>query len=60
MNFYLILITALLVKLLLTYALYKKNRDTFKRLSLKAKGAVVSVGWMISYGLSQLIGVLVV
>lgn len=60
MNFYLVFGGAFLVKVLLTYLLYKKNRETFKRLSLRAKGAVISASWLVSYGLSQLIGVLVV
>jgi hypothetical protein len=60
MNFYLVFCVAFLVKLSLTVVLYKKNKHTFKRMSLKAKGAVISGGWLVSYGLSQLIGIWVV
>jgi hypothetical protein len=43
------------LKLLFTFFVYKKNKQSFKRLSLTAKGAVIGGGWLASYGLLQIV-----
>jgi hypothetical protein len=55
MNIYVILSMTLSLKLLFTFFVYKKNKHTFKRLSLPAKGAVIGGGWLASYGLLQIV-----
>ncbi|MCS2157495.1 hypothetical protein MUU48_11290 [Scandinavium sp. H11S7] len=55
MNIYVILSITLSVKILLSYALYKKHQMAFKRMSLPTKSAVIGSGWLATYGLFQLL-----
>ncbi|HEY2454402.1 MAG TPA: hypothetical protein VGI71_17625 [Scandinavium sp.] len=55
MNIYVIMSVTLSLKLLFTFFVYKKNKQSFKRLSLPAKGAVIGGGWLAGYGLLQIV-----
>lgn len=54
MDIYAFFLIAFSLKLAFSFFIYKKNKESFTRMSLPTKGAVIGGGWLACYGLFQL------
>ncbi|WP_330984109.1 MULTISPECIES: hypothetical protein [Enterobacterales] len=55
MSLFTILLITFAAKTLISFVVYLKTKHVIARMSLPAKGMVISSSWLFSYGISQLV-----